>query len=363
MSSTEIISSELLTLNQERLASVIEQPHSGLLVDVHGFLYASKYLAASREHNELIAQRLAELASGGLPLAAVTGYGDRIDVAFTRPLQRHLEASRIDPRTLPIFLSTRNGALTTHAYTREIIDSHPIPHDMHREIRMHPLVIALSNLVSDEVRANHAREYADTIASLGYEPHPHRGESPGLRLDWHNSETPFGYQITAIYQPNHIREIARRGGQSEDLKTLLRYAQVENADSLPDNPLGLLPVLQRELVDVSGLPISFQTAGSHPEIDMLMAGVNKSVGARALVPQIARYWNISEEDVIATAVAGGDSPFQNDGPLLSVFDNKITNVMSERAINEGIVVLDMPDATDDIDRTYRFLQQFRTMGS
>lgn len=352
MASHELISNELLALNQESLAKIHSEPHSALLVDVHGFLYTSSYETEPHIDNSTVSTQLAELAAMGLPIAAVTGFGDRIHLAFTNPLREQLKRMDISIENLPIFLSTRNGALTTHAFTDELIAGYPIDPAVYLEITNHELVRAINNLTSDEIKANLQKEYASTQRDLGLQVHPFRNQNPGLRHDWHNGSK-AGYQLTAIYEPEVVRQVTFGDEKWNDAATIFKYA-----GGIPNSAQEMARVLQQEL-DGRGLHLSLHTAASHPEIDISVGGVDKSTGVRVLARLIANYWGITEEEVYNTAVAGGDSPFQNDGPLLELFQNQITNVVSAKAIDKGIVCLDYPGITDQIGRTSHFLSQFQ----
>lgn len=336
----------LKVLNQERLARVPIMP-AAIAFDVHGFTYGKDGAV-----NDAILAEQARLLRGGCVLAAVTGFGDRIHLAQTRPLLPHLHRLGLKPEEVPLFLSTRNGALTTHAFTDELIDHHPITPEMYTAITSHPLVAAVERLTRLEVKTELAREYAETQAVLGFELHPRRTDFPGIRHDWHPG-TQSGYQLTLMYEPGYLEGIGSHDEEFRDVQTIMEYA----GGALPASPHILAPIIKQALA-AGGVEVATNTAGSHPEIDIALPGIDKSLGCRALLPRIALLRNISEEDVMQNSIGGGDSPKYNDRPLIQFFGHGVTNIDYWDEGENGPIVLDYSQITDQIART---LQLFRSI--
>ncbi|KKS95886.1 MAG: hypothetical protein UV73_C0013G0031 [Candidatus Gottesmanbacteria bacterium GW2011_GWA2_43_14] len=339
----------LRVLNSERLNRLYQTPVVGLAFDVHGFTFGK-----NPEVNKSILNEQARLLELGCVLAAVTGFGDRIHLFQTKPLLSHLERRGLNPSQVPLYLSTRNGALTTHAYKDEIIDHHPITSEMYDAITSHPLVEAVQRLVRPDVKAELAREYAETSASLGFELHPRREENPGIRHDWHPG-TRAGYQLTVIYEPDYLRQIGIHDEGSDDIRIILEHC----GGSLPDNPHVLAPILKQALAE-SGLDIATNTAGTHPEIDIALPGINKAIGCSALLDRIAGKWNIGEEEARKRTIGGGDSPKYNDRPLIKFFDNGVTNIYYWDDGVDGPIVLDYQQLVDPVERTLELFRRIKT---
>ncbi|MBI4129739.1 hypothetical protein HY468_00315, partial [Candidatus Roizmanbacteria bacterium] len=247
--------------------------------------------------------------------------------------------------------STRNGALTTHAFTDEVIDHHPITPEMYEVITNHPLINAIQKLTRAEVKAQLASDYADTQRRLGFELHPRRTDFPGIRHDWHPG-TRAGYQLTVIYEPEYLERIGIHDDEGNDLRIILEYT----GRVLPRNSHDLAPILKQVLAD-SGVEAATNTAGSHPEIDIALPGINKSVGCAALLPRIAQRWNISEEAARQHSIGGGDSPKYNDRPLIEFFRFGVTNIEFWEDGEKGPVVLDYPQITDPVSRTFELFRR------
>lgn len=339
----------LKVLNSERLNQLHQTPVVGFAFDVHGFTFGK-----NPEVNKAILTQQARLLDQGCVLAAVTGFGDRIHIFQTRPLIAHLHQLDLNPSQVSLYLSTRNGALTTHAFTDELIDHHPIDWKTYDAITGHPLVKAIQGLTRPDVKVELAREYEETRSTLGFELHPRRKEFPGIRHDWHPG-TKAGYQLTIIYEPDYLRQIGAHDDGWEDIRTIMEYC----GGSLPENPHVLAPLLKERLSE-QGVEIATNTAGTHPEIDIALPGINKAVGCSALLDIIASKWNIGKDEARQQTIGGGDSPKYNDRPLIKFFGKGVTNIDYWDEGADGPIVLDYQQITDPVERTLELFHRIET---
>jgi len=339
---------QLRVLNQERLTRLHKIPIVAVAFDVHGFTYGK-----DEELNTRILEEQARLLSKGCVLAAVTGFGDRIHLVQTTPLIPILLRFGLDPEDVPLYLSTRNGALTTHAFTDELIDHHPITPEIYEAVTAHPLIMSIHNLTRTEVKAGLAREYVEIQESLGFELHPRRNDFPGIRHDWH-PRTKAGYQLTVIYEPEYLDQIGPHDDGFKDVSIITDY----NDGVLPDNPHKLAPILKRALAE-SGIDVATNTAASHAEIDIALPGIDKSHGCAVLLPRIAEHWGISESEVRQKSIGGGDSPEYNDSSLIKFFNYGVTNIDYWEEGNEGPIVLDYENIKNTVGRTFELFRRIK----
>lgn len=169
-----------------------QTPIAAVAFDVHGFTFGNNPAV-----NQVIQKEQARLLTQGCALIASTAFGERIKLYVSGPIKKLLEESHINTTTVPFYLSTRNGALTTHAFTGDVIDTHPIPDQMYGAITSRPLMKAADALANSEFKAGLQKGY-EQIRQMGLAVHPHKDEHPGIRYDWHEP-TQAGYQMSVLY--------------------------------------------------------------------------------------------------------------------------------------------------------------------
>jgi hydroxymethylpyrimidine pyrophosphatase-like HAD family hydrolase len=341
----------LRKLNRERLQILHTTPIAAVAFDMHGFVYGEDH---PLNGNMLEAE--AHLLKRGCVLAAVTGFGDRIHLFQGRPLLPHLEQLGLKPEELPLYFSTRNGALTTHAYTDEVLDAHPLTEEMYEAITSHPLISAIKDLTSRDVKAAMVNAYRSTQQLLGFPLHPHRMEHLGIRHDWHPG-TRSGYQLTVYYEPQSFMHF--RSGDYE--YQAIRVLQDHSDGLIPQTAQVMAPIIKTVLKRDKGIDVSVNTAASHPEIDIARSEVNKGLGCKAILPRIAARWGITEAEARQFSVGGGDSPKQNDQPLVEYFGFGVTNVDYYSGGRRDPVVLDYPGISGQLERTLHFMQNIRML--
>ena len=341
---------ELLRIaNQERLQQLLQREKGAFAYDIHGFMMGKPHQQDITDAN---LDLLAELLVQGTFLAAVTGFGDRIHFFHTDRIQERIEQKGLDPANVPFYISTRNSALTQHAFTREVIDHHPITDATFNALYEDELFQAIYALTSDEAKARLETEYKEKEA-LGFTWDAARiAALPHTRLD-RCAETGEGYQITLMYEPDKIKQV-RYDLIAKPMEILLGHT----SGILPATPHDLAPILQAHLAS-KGIVMATNTAGSHPEIDLAMPGVSKAHGCEILLPYMATHLGVTAQEVPHHMVAGGDSPLHNDKPLIEFAMNGggfgVTNI--DHFTEDGPIVLDFEGVNDPLMRTNEFLQR------
>lgn len=343
----ELALEQLRSINAERLNQLQNTPIAAVAFDVHGFTLGDDLII-----NQAIQQEQARLLTQGCALIASTAFGERIKLYVSDPIKKLLEGSGVDPTTVPFYLSTRNGALTTHAFTGDVIDAHPIHEQMYTAITCHPLIRALDELANSAFRAGLKRSY-DQIKQLGLEVHPNKDQFPGIRYDWHGP-TQAGYQMSVFYDPNTF--LLDTDEKREAYAVLQNY--VSDPASLSHHEMA---TIIGESLNRDGIDIATHTAANAPTIDITMPEVNKVVGCLAVESLIAAYHDISVEEAKKHTIGGGDSPAYNDKPLVEYFGFGVTNIDYWDGVDHGLIVLDYQPITDPVSLTLEMFKRIQPL--
>lgn len=336
---------QMRSINSERLTRLEHTPIAAVAFDVHGFTFGNNPAV-----NQAIQKEQARLLTQGCALIASTAFGERIKLYVSDPIKELLEESHINTTTVPFYLSTRNGALTTHAFTGDVIDTHPIPDQMYGAITSHSLMKALDALANSEFKAGLQKSY-EQIRQIGLAVHPHKDEHPGIRYDWHES-TQAGYQMSVLYNPATF--LPDTDEKRKAYAILQKY--IADPSSLSHHELAKII---EESLRKDGIDIATHTAGNAPTIDITMPDVNKALGCLAVEPLIAAYHNISVEEARKHTIGGGDSTAYNDKPLIEYFGFGVTNIDYWDGVDQGLIVLDYQAITDPVSRTLEMFKRIQ----
>ncbi len=333
----------LRSVNQERLLALWEQPFDGVVYDF------DDTIATKGEVNNSILQRQAQLIAEGAILTVSSARGESLHPLYTDKLMAMLEKNTPLEET-HMYLTTRNGACTEHAFTREIIDEHPFPEDLYQAFSNHPLVEALQALTPLSHIANTEKLYGKLEQEYGIPRHPSSNNNPALFTDVHRTSGKM-YKVNAYFNPQQFEKVYQEKGNivKEALYVIDYYSGGKHLENAP----AMASIIQDRLAE-EGIFINPHCFGSDNGIDITIAGVNKGTGYNAIYSVIAKM----KEQTNPAIVTLGDSPQHNDAPLLQC-GTGVTNVNYFNP--QGAIVLDIPGIKDQIDRTMYFFNHVQLL--
>lgn len=142
----------------------------------------------------------------------------------------------------------------------------------------------------------------------------------------------------------------------KSLKHMLLQKYIADPSSLSHHELAKLI---EESLRKDGIDIATHTAANAPTIDITMPDVNKAVGCLAVESLIAKHHTITVEQARALTIGVGDSPANNDKPLIEYFGFGVTNIDYWDGVDQGLIVLDYQAITDPVSRTLEMFKRIQ----
>ncbi len=332
--------------NREDLARIVfNTPIAAVGYDIDGTV---------RMHGKTdpdILRSQANMLALGMIVAGMSARGESAYAVVVEPLIPILKQQGLNPEDVPFFMTTRNGACTEQPFAGKIIDGHPLSDSLYERIVHHPLVEAIAQVTPQAYIDGLTTMYEEFEKKLGVTPDARVKANPAFLHDRHRIDGQC-YKLTMHYAPQD-----RENGIPSATNTLALIASHGNGQ-LPRNAAEMAKMLQQTL-EADGIAISAHTSATDPEIDVTVAGIDKSTGYKILRLITAKAYRMTEEEADKHFLTVGDSPDPeyNDESLLRCGIG-VTNV-GYLTPNGSPYVLDIPG--DNIQRVRSLFASIKRM--